>query len=282
MFFAVTCSAVVIAAVAAVKNERPFIVFGLFFAVTLSSISAFVAGRCRAGSRLAALSFLLLCLGMGPVVGGRRFINTHDAASKNNLRQIGEALMLYAAVNHELPSAFTVHSGTPLYSWRGMILSQIGRQDLQQQLRVDEPWNGPNNSAVANKSVGIYWSPSSDLPDTMTSYLAVVGRHSAIGESPDVPNSLDYIAKHGVARNLIMVIEVPNSGINWLEPRDLTVDQLKQNGLRGLIPASGSAPHPDGFNVLFANGRVETLPVDIDPEKLAPMLEIDPIGRPDK
>jgi prepilin-type processing-associated H-X9-DG protein len=184
--------------------------------------------------------------------------------------------MLYAAVNHLLPSAFTVHSGTPLYSWRGMILSQIGRKDLQQQLRVDEPWNGPNNGAVANKSVGIYWSPSSAWPDTMTSYLAVVGRHSAIAESGDVRNSLDYIAKNGDPSKLIMVIEVPNSGINWLEPRDLSVDQLKQNGLRGLIPSGGSALRPEGFNVLFADGHVETLPTDIDPQKLAPMLEVDP------
>jgi prepilin-type processing-associated H-X9-DG protein len=73
-----------------------------------------------------------------------------------------------------------------------------------------------------------------------------------------------------------MVIEVPNSGINWLEPRDLSVDQLKQNGLRGLIPSGGSALRPEGFNVLFADGHVETLPTDIDPQKLAPMLEVDP------
>ena len=150
------------------------------------------------------------------IVGGHTFINAHDATSKNNLRQIGQALMLYAAVNHELPSAFTVHSGSPLYSWRGMILAQIGRQDLQEQLRNDEPWNGPNNNAVANRSIGIYWSPSSDWPETMTSYLAVVGRHSAIAESGDVRNSFDYIAKNGDTNKFIMVIEVPNSGINWL------------------------------------------------------------------
>jgi prepilin-type processing-associated H-X9-DG protein len=87
--------------------------------------------------------------------------------------------------------------------------------------------------------------------------------------------SLDYIAKHKGLNRTILLIEVPNSGINWLEPRDVTIEQLK-DGLRGLIPSGGSSPHPEGFNVLFADGHVETLPEDIDPAELAAMVSVNP------
>ena len=55
--------------------------------------------------------------------------------------------------------------------------------------------------------------------------------------------------------NTIALVEVANSGINWLDPRDLSMDQA--------INSLGSG-HYGGANHLFFDGSVHFLQSDID------------------
>ena len=61
-------------------------------------------------------------------------------------------------------------------------------------------------------------------------------------------------ATDGSSRTLL-VVEVADSGIEWMEPRDLHIDKLAPN----INPTSGqgiSSKHPTGANVLFGDGHV--------------------------
>ena len=72
--------------------------------------------------------------------------------------------------------------------------------------------------------------------------------------------------------NTILDVEIANSGINWMEPRDLTFDEA----LRGINPKDGhgiSSRHEAGANVCFCDGSVHYVPNGIDPQLLRDLLE---------
>jgi hypothetical protein len=45
------------------------------------------------------------------------------------------------------PAAVCGPDGTPLLSWRVLILPFIEQQALYRQFKLDEPWDGPHNLA---------------------------------------------------------------------------------------------------------------------------------------
>jgi prepilin-type processing-associated H-X9-DG protein len=132
-----------------------------------------------------------------------------------------------------------------------------------------EPWNGPTNSLFASNGTTIYHCPDDEQPDQMTSYLAIVGPHTA-WPAP----GLRKLAEIKNPAKTILVIEMEGSGVNWLEPRDLFAGQLKE-GFAALAGSRGAAPHPEGFNVLFADGHVDTLPANMDAGELAKLIDIE-------
>jgi prepilin-type processing-associated H-X9-DG protein len=277
MFFVVTCAAMFFAGSRAGKTEAERIVFGatLFMAfLTVWSIVRDGNGASwKSIATLALFLFATLLAAQRPRAG-----HGHHGQCLNNLSELGKALELYAAQHGHLPHVYLADSeGKPLVSWRGILLKEVGRADLAESLQSAEPWNGPLNGKLSNVYLSLYRCPS-DTWSSTTNYLAVVGPHTAwpaaMTSAPAKYVSLDDIARHKGLKNTILLIEIPNSNINWLEPRDVTIDQLK-DGLAGLIPPGGASPHPEGFNVLFADGHVETLPADIDPKKLIQMCNID-------
>ena len=97
-----------------------------------------------------------------------------------------------------------------------------------------------------------FWRPSGDSRRTkFTSYVAVVGPETAwpgitgrkLSEITDDPAST------------ILVLEVAHSGIHWMEPKDLTLDEILNSGL--------SSDHPLHVNALFADFHVRRVRKDI-------------------
>jgi prepilin-type processing-associated H-X9-DG protein len=278
IFFVVTCAAVFFAGSRAGENGLESVTFGLTLFMAFLTIWSLIRGWKGIAFKIGlTLSLFLLAV---LVASGRPRIFSRRVWCLNNLREIGAALTLYDARYGHLPHAYAADAdGKPLFSWRGILLNEIGRADFAANLHAAEAWNGAQNRRISNAWLSLYECPS-DIPyeNSTTSYFAVVGAHTAWPTSGQYV-SLDYIARHKGLNKTILLIEVHQSNINWLDPRDITIDQLK-NGLAGLIPLGGSSPHPEGFNVLFADGHVETLPADIDPKKLNEMCNIDARGNP--
>jgi hypothetical protein len=68
-----------------------------------------------------------------------------------------------------------------------------------------------------------------------------------------------------------MLAEVAKSGINWMEPGDLAID----DALKGVDRAGAagiSSLHPDGANVVFSGGWAEILPSSIEPGEFKRIL----------
>jgi len=143
----------------------------------------------------------------------------------NHMRQLGLALFCYHEKWGAYPPAYVAdENGKPMHSWRVLILPHIEQQALYKAYDFSEPWDGPNNRKLAGNIPPIYRCPSQhgrgNLTDT--SYLAIVGPNTmwpgtAARKSEDV---LD-----GEACTLLLV-EAAESGIHWMEPQDLTVEEF--------------------------------------------------------
>ena len=64
--------------------------------------------------------------------------------------------------------------------------------------------------------------------------------------------------------NTVMLVEVADAGIHWMEPRDLTFAEA--------TVGKASSFHADGFNSLFCDGSVHFLDNDLSTAVLHDMI----------
>ena len=159
-----------------------------------------------------------------------------------------------------------------MHSWRVLLLPYLECKALYARYDFDEPWNAPKNRRLAKFIPDCFRCPMDTGGDpTMTSYLAVVGPEAAWrGAQP-----------HGIrdfkdgSSCTITIVEVTDSGVNWMEPCDISLDEAGA----GVNTASGKgirSPHRwAGASAGFAHGGAEVLPPDIPPKLLRGLLTID-------
>ena len=112
-----------------------------------------------------------------------------------------------------------------MHSWRVLILPCLDHPELYAEYRFDEPWDGPNNSKLADRMPLIYRCPSFGHPDNFTSeqfdrlsnYVCPTGPGTAF----DGSNSVCFKDITGGTSNVILVAEVSQSSVHWMQPTDL-------------------------------------------------------------
>ncbi len=193
------------------------------------------------------------------------------AGCNYNLKQICLALHEYNAAYGCLPPAYVEdEKGRPMHSWRVMILPFLGQEALYRKYRFDEPWDGPNNRRLVDAVIEVFSCPAENgSPSTMTNYLAVIGPHTAWPGTRST--RLDDFA-NGTS-NTLLVVEVADSGIHWMEPRDLHVVQMAPT-VNSEAGQGISCAHPGGANVAFADGSGRFLPEGVSREELRALLTI--------
>jgi hypothetical protein len=85
------------------------------------------------------------------------------AESEKNLQTIGSAVHATAANGVFPNNSYQVRPGQPplpLLSWRVHLLPALGRNDLYQQFKLDEPWDGPNNIKLLDQMPDVYAGPA--------------------------------------------------------------------------------------------------------------------------
>jgi prepilin-type processing-associated H-X9-DG protein len=186
----------------------------------------------------------------------------------SHLKILGLALLSYEKDNGSFPPAYIAdRNGKPLHSWRVLILPYLDRKDLYEKYRFDEPWNGVHNRRLAQLIPKEFQCPTDHAPGSETTdYLAVVGPNTVWPEG----NGL-RLSDFGT-RGTILLVEVADSGVSWLEPRDLSFDDAtvgvnKGRGIRSC--------HSGGASCLFADGHVDTLSNNISPRLLSNLLRVD-------
>ena len=149
------------------------------------AVAAGVAGRDRPGGYVGiwgiglAVATFILAFFVPTMLCRADWGRIRRMQAASNLRQIGLALSDYEAEHGRLPPAIVRDSGgRPLYSWRVLILPYLGEEELYNEFRRDEPWDGPHNRRLIDKAPGlmrivaqitcftpgVYDNPNSRLP----------------------------------------------------------------------------------------------------------------------
>jgi len=193
-----------------------------------------VTAPCRERSRRRRSRLKTIVLGTGllllvafAVAFGVAFRAAREAAiacaSQSRLNQMHLALSNYHAMYGCFPPAYIAdEDGTPMHSWRVLILPMIEADAVHAAYRFDEPWNGPNNSKLLEKMPESFHVRSEPPSTSHTNLVVITGPGTAFPGSrstrkEDFADGLD---------NTILLAEIANSDILWLEPRDLDARQM--------------------------------------------------------
>ena len=214
------------------------------------------------------IGVLLVCVTILTILWQRAREEARTSTCVSNLYGVGSALEYYHAVHCTYPPLSGGPStADPAVSWRVAIVLSMN-PDVN-GYNLGEAWNSPRNEQFIPTLYGKIFSCPSDSAGRITgrtSYLAVVGKGTVWSEvrlghirNPDkeVPQK-------------IIVIEVPHSGIYWIEPRDISVDEAirlfrLENGLK-------NGPHRSGLHYLTADGTVHSFNDIASVEEFASLL----------
>lgn len=181
---------------------------------------------------------------------------------KNNLKQIGLALHNYHDVYKSFPPAYvTDENGTPMHSWRVLILPFIDQQNLYDEYDFSKPWDSLANFSVLNNMPEIFNCPSHPDADSSTTHYAAVFGPGCIFEGAE-PIRFAHITDG--TSNTILVGEVQDAAIPWTAPRDVDVAVHSTIG----DPEGFSSYHFGGAQFLMSDGAVRFISESIDQRTL--------------
>ena len=255
------------------------LILGLYLLGIVGTIRLWRAGRKpEATAASAVLITLTLIVLMLPAGSAAREAAVRSQCS-NNLKQIALAMVNYEQKHGCFPPAYLCDKhGKPMHSWRVLLLPYVESDATYKKYNFNEPWNGPNNRLLAEYMPLGYVCPAAYKAGAnrppMTSYVVVTGANTAFPgcESRRLEEITDDKGE------TVILVEVANSDIHWMEPRDPSVDELAAS------PSGRSqamASHHGGFgywrslqpspgNVLCADGSVHFLrgPIELNDAKV--------------
>ena len=204
------------------------------------------------------------------------------------MKWIALSLHNYFDVHRTFPWAITyAQDGTRMRSWRFALLPYLEQQPTGLSYDYREPWNGPHNgligdeipdnwcdnSGIASQYVYIpraYRCPSapSSQNQTCTNYVMLIDDRSGKPNGP--PNRPGSVPPSFDDKSAVIVIEIADSDIHWMEPRDVLLSELSMK-INDRSKRSLSSYH-GGACVAYADGSVELLDEATTEERVRELL----------
>lgn len=118
------------------------------------------------------------------------------------------------------PAALCSDDGTPLLSWRVLLLPYLEQNHLFHKFKLNEPWDSPNNIALLRAMPQVYAPLPGDppLPPYTTALQVFVGKGTAF-EGPTGLRLGDFPRPSYT----ILIAEAKNP-VPWTKPADLVYD----------------------------------------------------------
>ena len=174
-------------------------------------------------------------------------------------------------------------TGKPLYSWRGEVVTYRDNWFFNMGGRWDASlaWDSPANKQMADYpwqfcyDAIVKWDFPKEYSKN-TCMMAITGPGTAFGCDRESPKSLKDVPK-----NTIIVVEVRDSGIHWMQPGDFDIRTMPET-VNALDGHGISSRHPRGFHVLFADLQYWFLSDQVPFETLKKFFTIDEAKRNDR
>jgi hypothetical protein len=165
---------------------------------------------------------LVMCLACVSIFSG---CNAHDSCisyqgdAVQKLSRIACAILQYQDEHRHLPPSYTsAKDGTPLHSWRVLILPQLGEEELFKSFRLSEPWNSEHNQALVARMPAIYRCLGQSTDDYTTIYQVFDGEGAAFEHPLTLSLEIDFDRRK---RDTILVAESAGP-VSWTTPKDMS------------------------------------------------------------
>ena len=228
------------------------------------SLQSLMVGMLAASVLLAALWYV-----------GRAMTKARQAAQTSSaqapLNQLMLALSIYHDIHGEFPPAYIAdEDGKPMHSWRVLVLPYIGHEALFKAYRFDQPWNGPQNLALASRMPTVFRSPTEPHSFMHTNMVVVVGPDTAFpgARTTKIDSFTDG------PENCILVTEIADSDICWLEPRDLDAATMSFTVNDRTKPSISAIKWRRPYVVFADSIHAYQVPEDLSPKKLKALTTI--------
>jgi prepilin-type processing-associated H-X9-DG protein len=177
------------------------------------------------------------------------------------LRQIWTALAMYEITEGAALSPFVLdNSGRRIHSWRASLLPHLDVGTIANSYDFEQPWDVGPNRQLRNSIPGVYVCPSyagdERTETSATSYLAI------LGDTDNRSTGVEVVSRRD-APSILAILELRGTTICWTEPRDLTLEETNQL-FESRSGREMLAVHAGSFNILFADGTIETLSANIE------------------
>lgn len=191
---------------------------------------------------------------------------------EHHLKMLESGLRNFDVNNGGLPPAYLCdEDGKPIHSWQSILKPHLGYYGWRNTYSMKEPWNGPDNGKLSSYPDNAFQCPSAEeRSGAAVDYVAVVG--------PDTMwpgrERVKLPPKEDGNPDTILLIEMPDSDYNSLEPRSPTVEEFLEKvksptgeGIRCL--------HSKGLAYITVGGDVRWFPPDTGPETIRRLLKRD-------
>lgn len=193
-----------------------------------------------------------------------------------HLKQLSLALLHYHDTYGTFPPAYVADAdGNPMHSWRVLILPFIDELDVYRKYDFSQPWDSPHNrqleSAVHFGTPRFLQCPSvhAGKNPMHTNYVVLTGPETAFpfDKSTSLKDMVDG------PETTILLVEVADTDIHWMEPRDLNVSEMSFV-LNDPHHPSISSMHSAGSQMAFADQSVRFIGASLAPETLKAITTI--------
>lgn len=195
-------------------------------------------------------------------------LQTRQVAAAN-LARIAQALASYADRHGRFPPAEVFSpEGQPLYSWRVLILPELGEAGLYQRFRLDEAWDSENNLTLIDQMPPLFASPADPnaIQANQSNYYVISGSDCVV-----VPSGLGRAASELVdpLDETLLVVESAAAGSSyWTQAGGLPLRSLRM----GIQPGKSlGGVHPGGALGACVDGTVVWLDANTPARSLRTM-----------
>jgi hypothetical protein len=185
---------------------------------------------------------------------------------RNNQDVVAQAIKNYRSDRGNFPPASVLdENGQPMHSWRVLLVPFIQQNLFYSHYDLDEPWNGPHNQRLLQGYVDVDGAGDKEIDDvTDVRYSYLHPAYSLYEDNFHTDLVMVVDPNRTPTRNTgsdrgrqvwlhagdeVMFVGVPGSDIHWMEPRDMTPEELISLS-KASKNSSKSSPHiTDSFVV---------------------------------